>query len=226
MGWRRRGAVRGLLAVVCAASVWQWNAPSAHAYASYSGADLIINCESLDVCDAFLAGVFDAYAALVSWNTVAPSFCTPTATAETLWPVLRPELAASPAVAGVAGASIVIETLKRLYPCAAGVAAFSPPVTHSATEMALRCQYLPVCRAMVMGVLDTHRTLVDRATVPPVYCLPAVVGAEMAGPEQHAEQTDEFTLTVLTFIASRPEQLAYTGGSVVLVALAERYPCF
>ena len=226
MWWRRSGAARGLLAIVCAASVWQWNAPSARAYANISGADLVVNCEILEVCDAFLAGVFDAYAALVSWHTVAPSFCAPAATTETLWPVLRPEFVASPAAPGIAGASLVIETLERLYPCASGVNAFTPPITRSGQEMVLRCQDLIVCRAMVTAVLDTHRTLVDRATLPAVYCLPEAPDAAERGLEQHDEESYNLTTSVLTFMASRPEQLVFTGGSVVLVALAERYPCF
>lgn len=222
---KRTATVSGLLAAVCAALAWQWDAPAAHGYASFSGADLVVNCENAEVCDAFLAAVFDSYAALVSWNRVAPSFCAPAAPLEALWPVLLPELRASPALGGVAGASLVLETVERLYPCSAGASAFAAPITRSATEMGLRCQNLAACRAMVMGVLDTHRTLVDRAMVPAVYCLPEIGGGEPDGADPHAEQTDELTVAVLTFMASRPDQLAYSGGSVVLVALAERYPC-
>jgi hypothetical protein len=183
----------------------------------YSGSDLLINCGTAGVCNTYFAALLDSYSTLARWAGVAPAFClTGSADASTLWPALRTGIALRPDRAERTAGSLVLLELQRKYPCADenATAIADQSSFLSGFEMLLLCQDLGICGAFLIGVLDSHTSLVDwDMLASPLVCIPE----ESTNPQIIA--------SVLTYLSDHLDDLEYSAGNLFLLALLANYPC-
>ena len=183
----------------------------------YSGSDLLINCRAAGVCNIYFAALLDSYSTLVRWAGVPPAFClTGPADGLALWPTIRPDLEAQPDRLHFSAGSLVLLALEQKYACAQGstTAVADPSSFRSGVEVLVLCQDLGICGAFLIGVLDSHTTLVDwDVLATPLVCIPE-------------EQTNpQIVVSVLTYLSEHLEDLDYSAGSLFLLALLASYPC-
>lgn len=193
-------------------------APTSQARETYSGRDLGINCADEQVCDAFFAGFLDAYTALLAWRPaeLTPAFCiTGTSVGREIWPFIAADLIARQDLAESTAASLVYLSLEKRHPCNdSQPVAVAQPVFMSGIDLSFACQNANHCVAFLVGVLDLHRTLVDRGELQTaLVCIPEdAVNSELG-------------LVVLNYLGAHPDQLTYSAGSLSLLALAETHGC-
>ncbi len=206
-------------ALVAIAALWLaagLAAQPASARQVYQGGDLIRNCATQEVCDAFFSGLLDARGTLMTWTDGRHLVCParPLSTAE-IWPIVSTYLQQHPDQLPFYASSSALNALQASYRCPAdsgGTVQILDRV-RDATDLVALCQNLVLCQAFTIGVLDSHQALADWKIVSPLMCLPDT--AELR----------EAMLVILTFIGEHPQQLRYSAGSVALTALSTRYPC-
>ena len=75
------------------------------------------------------------------------------------------------------------------------------------------CQSFDVCQAFIIGVMEAHQSLVGWNRIRPMICVPLQA------------QNSDLMLATANYVGNHPNELGYTAGSVVLLALTARYPC-
>jgi hypothetical protein len=79
--------------------------------------------------------------------------------------------------------------------------------------LVVTCSNPTLCQAFLLGVLDTHRTLVDWGRIQPLVCLPE-------------ETTNvELMVTVMSYLQSHGDEVGFSAGSLILLALSEAHGC-
>lgn len=182
---------------------------------SYSGRDLGNNCKNQQVCDAFFAGMLDAYTSLLGWRLAQPAFCvTGPSEGHQIWPGIAADIIGRDDLAVSSAASLAYLSLEARFPCQPGQAAVEQPAFLSGIDLGFMCQDIGLCEAFLIGVVDLHRTLVDRGDLsPPMLCPPPEV------------ENDELTFSLLTYLSGHQNDLEFSAGSLALLALAESYGC-
>ncbi|MDA1132747.1 MAG: Rap1a/Tai family immunity protein [Proteobacteria bacterium] len=188
--------------------------PPAAAGESFSGRDLGNNCKNQQICDAFFAGMLDSYSSLLGWRQAAPAFCiTGPSAGHLLWPGIAADIIGRDDLAISSAASLAYLSLEARFPCQPGQPAVAQPTFLSGIDLGIMCQDIGLCEAFLIGVVDLHRTLVDRGDQPPLMCAPPEV------------QNDELTFSLLTYLSGHQNELEFSAGSLALTALAESYGC-
>ena len=186
----------------------------AQARETYTGTDLLENCRIASVCDTFFIGLLDAYVSIRVWAGLPGGICIPNG--HLIWPFINEDLLAAPdeQLQQSTAASLVLNALRRRYSCEAGQPAVVQPAFLSGLDLSGLCQDTGLCEAFLIGVLDTHRTLVEWGELAaPHVCLPTGV------------ENDELMLSFLTYLQGRQDQIQHTGGSLMILALSESYGC-
>lgn len=182
----------------------------------YQGGDLVKNCSSAEICDAFLSGLFDARGALMTWTGGKHAICTPRPlnTAE-IWPTVSTYLQRHPDQLPFYASSVTLNALQEGNRCAPNAAPTAQVLDRlrDATELVSLCQNPTLCQAFTIGVLDSHQALADWKVIQPMICMP-----------DQAEIRDAM-VAVITYVGQHAEALGFTAGSVALTALSQRYPC-
>ena len=205
-----------LAATICALTVAGFAPQAAADPALFTGADLIKNCGDAVTCRTYLSGLLDADETLSGWNRLPPQFC-PQAPqpAEAIWPVIKAFFEAHtdqlPHVAG----SVALIALENGYRCPAGAASAQPALSryYRGAELNAVCQSFDMCQAFIIGVMEAHQSLVGWNRIRPMICAPV------------SAQNRDLILAVADYVGTHPNDLGYTAGSVVLLALVTKYPC-
>lgn len=191
--------------------------PVTEARQVYSGNDLLKNCENLQVCDTYFAGLLDSYISIVNWAQIPHSFCVPgPSTGHLLWPLVGSDLMSITNQRYLKGSSdsLVLLALSRRYPCEPGQPALAEPAFLSGLDLINLCQDPGLCEAFIIGVLGAHQTLVDLGELgSPFLCIP------------EAAENQELMIYLLTYLGGHPDQLNYTGAGLTILALSEYYVC-
>src|SRR5262245_32872317 len=89
----------------------------------YQGGDLVKNCNTAEICDAFLSGLFDARGALITWTGAKHAICPPRplTTAE-VWPTVSAYLQQHPDQLPFYASSIAMNAVQQTYRCPPNVA--------------------------------------------------------------------------------------------------------
>jgi len=193
----------------------------AQARETYSGINMLINCTTNAViCDTYFSGLLDAYVAIQGWADTPPIFCiVGPSNGHLIWPLVVADLGEArverPDILEFSAASLIIGSLRRLYPCEEGQPAVAEPAFLTGLELVGLCRDTGLCEAYLISVLEAHRTLVDWGTLTaPYVCLPDEV------------ENNELMLSLLTYLGGRQDQLSdYSGGTLTIVALSESYDC-
>lgn len=211
----RGGIARFLAALgVC----WTFAVPPAAALPrGYSGADILNNCADAALCEAFLLALLDSHDALIAWTRTPSRICpAASATPAALWQPVRARLQLRPELLGASAGSLVLDVLQVDNRCPANAAPARPlfDAAWTGTDLVYLCWNPVLCDAFVFGALDAHQTLVDWQRIPTQYvCLPEDIAVA------------QMRVGMLTYLGEHTEQLGYTAGSLVLLAMAQRYPC-
>jgi len=183
----------------------------------YSGADLLQNCSDATLCELYLRALVDAYDTLMVWGNARSRICTPRPQEPAvLWQAVSATLSARPERLSASAGSLIIDALQVNFRCAAAAAPtatlFAP---RDGVDLATQCTNSTNCEPVLYAVLDAHQTLVDWQTIRrPFVCLPE--NSTLA----------EWRLAVLRYLGEHLDQLAvHTSASLVLTAMAQRYPC-
>jgi hypothetical protein len=183
----------------------------------YSGADLMINCANATLCELYLRALVDAYDTLLVWSNVRSRICAPTPQDPgTVWRAVSAQLTARPDRLPSSAGSLVLDQLHLLYRCAAAPAPSAPLFApRDGVDLATQCTKLALCEPILFAVLDAHQALVDWRAINVRYvCLPE--NSTLA----------EWRLGLLKYLGEHLPQLpVHTSSSLVLTALAQRYPC-
>ena len=204
------------LAAVLAGLVLAAAPHSGSARQVYTGNDLIKNCSDAVICRTYLSGLLDADETLAGWGTLQPQFCPPAPQlSDAIWPVVRAFFEGHTDQLKFTAGSVTLIALGNAYRCPPGTATAQRSLVRyfSAAELNAVCLNVSMCEAFVIGVMDAHTSLVDWKRMRPMICLP-----------ETAENRD-LMLAVADYVGGHPNELGYTAGSVVLLALTARYPC-
>lgn len=183
----------------------------------YSGADLLQNCSNATLCELYLRALVDAYDTLHVWSNVRPRVCAvqpqdPAA----VWRTVANTLSARPDRLPASAGSLTLDALQVAYRCGTGIApTTSLFVPRDGVDLATQCTNFALCEPILFAVLDAHQTLVDWQSIPRKFvCLP------------EASTLAEWRLNLLKYLGEHLGQLqVHTSASLVLTAMAQKYPC-
>ena len=183
----------------------------------YSGQDLIKNCKDTAVCDEFLVALLDSHATLTGWHQLPATVCPPADLGMNLfWGLVRAffDRTTNNLEESSAG-SLALIALEGALPCVQNDVPVTPvmPRFRTGTDLVVTCGNPILCEAFLLGVLDSHKTLVDWGRIQPLVCLPE-------------ETTNvELMVTVMSYMESHGEEIDFSAGSLVLLALSEAHGC-
>jgi hypothetical protein len=191
--------------------------PSTAARQVYSGQDLINNCKNPALCDEFLLALLDSQKTLEDWYQLPATVCPPVDLGMNLfWGLVRAffDRTASNLEENSAG-SLTMIALENALPCVQNDVTVTPvmPRFRTGIDLVVTCSNPTLCQAFLLGVLDTHRTLVDWGRIQPLVCLPE-------------ETTNvELMVTVMSYLQSHGDEVGFSAGSLILLALSEAHGC-
>ena len=191
-------------------------APAAEAREVYSGTDLIINCKDPVICDVFLLALLDTQLSLSGWYRLEATYCPPVNLGMILtWGVVRAYFDRNEDLLGDSAGSLAISALEEAMPCSGTVKpeAALMPRFFTGIDLIVACANPLVCEAFLIGVMDAHQTHSDWGRIQPLVCL----GEEI--------ENTELMAATLAYLETHEDQLGFTAGSLVLLALAETYAC-
>ena len=191
--------------------------PSTAARQVYSGQDLINNCKNPALCDEFLVALLDSQATLAGWYQLPATVCPPADLGMNLfWGLVRAffDRTTNNLEESSAG-SLALIALEGALPCVQNDVPVTPvmPRFRTGIDLVVTCSNPILCEAFLLGVLDSHKTLVDWERIQPLVCLPE-------------ETTNvELMVTVMSYMESHGEEMDFSAGSLVLLALSEAHGC-
>ena len=191
--------------------------PSTAARQVYSGQDLINNCKNPALCDEFLVALLDSQATLAGWYQLPATVCPPADLGMNLfWGLVRAffDRTTNNLEESSAG-SLALIALEGALPCVQNDVPVTPvmPRFRTGIDLVVTCSNPILCEAFLLGVLDSHKTLVDWERIQPLVCLPE-------------ETTNvELMVTVMSYMESHGEEMDFSAGSLVLTALSEAHGC-
>ncbi len=203
------GLMLGLLALAATSS--------AAAREVYSGQDLILNCKDPVVCDEFLIGLIDSHATLAGWYQLPATICPPADLGMSLfWGLVRAyfDRREDTLVVSSAG-SLALIALEGALPCVQNEAPVNPvmPRFRTGIDLVVSCANPILCEAFLLGVMDSHQTLLDWGRIPALVCLPAEI------------TNAELMVTIISYLEAHDDQLEFSAGSLILLALSEAHRC-
>ena len=184
----------------------------------YSGTDLLQNCANATLCELYLRALVDAYDTLLIWTKVPSRVCVaqPQDPA-VVWRTVANALNARPDRLPASAGSLAIDAMQVAYRCGTGPAPTTSPLfaPRDGVDLATQCTNFALCEPILFAVLDAHQTLVDWQRIPTKFvCLP------------EASTLAEWRLNVLKYLGEHLDQLpVHTSASLVLTAMAQKYPC-
>ena len=191
--------------------------PSAEARQVYSGQDLIVNCQDTVVCDEFLLALLDSHATLEGWYQLPATVCPPADLGMNLmWGLVRAFFDRTDnSLSDSSAGSLALIALESALPCTQDGAPVTAvlPRFRTGIDLAVTCANPILCEAFLLGVLDSHRTLIDWGRIQPLVCLP-----------EKATNPD-LMVTVIQYLESHRDNLDFSAGSLVLLALSEAHGC-
>ncbi len=183
----------------------------------YSGADLLRNCANATLCELYLRSLVDAYDTLLIWTSVRSRVCVAQPQDPVVvWRTIATTLNARPDRLPASAGSLTIDAIQVAYRCgtvaAPTTSLFAP---RDGVDLATQCTNFALCEPILFAVLDAHQTLVDWQVIPGKFvCLP------------EASTLAEWRLNLLKYLGEHLDQLPiHTSASLVLTAMAQKYPC-
>ena len=191
--------------------------PTSQARQVYSGQDLIANCKDPVVCDEFLIGLMDSHATLAGWYQLPATICPPADLGMGLyWGLVRAffDRREDTLMASSAG-SLALIALEGALPCVQDEMPVAPvlPRFRTGIDLVVSCANPILCEAFLLGVMDNHQTLLDWGRIPALVCLPADI------------TNAELMVTIANYLEAHDDQLQFSAGSLILLALSEAHGC-